>query len=306
MAQIGEQHTRYATMGAMNDRRGASAQLALAGLCVAVFTIALAALISSQLALMSVLDSARAERAADQIATSRFTAEVIEQTVVRAVSPVAGDEVATQLAVAASADPRVTDAVSSSLMFTHRQIVEGDVIAADGNALIRNEIASSVLDSAAAAGFDPASFGIDVDSATALPLDAVAEQEGLASLLPTDLPALELRPVAETTRVIAAIVTVIFGLMAVLVHPRSAHGLRRLGIVAVTVCGIWLVSMLLAGWIIGLVANTLFGEMLHTVWSDAAGSMMLLVGAGAVLGLGVAIGGSAVQGWSNERRRGAR
>ncbi len=36
----------------------------------------------------------------------------------------------------------------------------------------------------------------------------------------------------------------------------------------------------MTGWIIGLVANTLFGEMLQTVWNDAIPSMLLLVGAG--------------------------
>jgi hypothetical protein len=287
--------------------------LAFSGLCVAVFTIALGALVSSQLALMSVLDAERAERAAEQIATSRFTADVIEQTVQRAVAPIAGDDVAAQLATATSADPRVTGVVSSSLIGAHRQIVDADAgtatdptssaAADDGNAAIRTAIAQSVIDTATAAGFDPASIGIDLTDAASLPLDAVAEQEGLASLVPTDVPDLGLRQVAETTRVIAAIVMVIFGFVAVLAHPQSGRGLRRIGVIVAVVSGIWLVGLLVTGWIIGLFANTLFGEMLQTVWTDAVASMMLLVGAGVLIGGGVAVAGIAFDGWARERSR---
>ncbi len=286
----------------MNARR-ASRPSAFAALCVAVFTIALLAVVGSQLALMSVLDATRAEIAADQIATSRFTADVIEQTVQRAVSPIAGDEIAAQLATATSADPRVTAVVSTSLMNAHRQIVDGDIVAADGNVVIRSTIAQSMIDSATAAGFDPAAFGIDISDASALPLDAVAEQQGLASLVPTDVPSLGLRPIAETTRVIAAMAMVVFGAVAVLAYRRSGRGLQRVGVTIAVVCGVWLLGLLLAGWILGLVADTLFGEMLHTVWDDAVASMLLLVGAGLVLGLGVAIAGVAWDGWSRERQR---
>jgi hypothetical protein len=287
--------------------------LAFSGLCVAVFTIALAALVSAQLALMSVLDPERAERAAEQIATSRFTADVIEQTVQRAVAPIAGDDLAAQLAIATSSDPRVTGVVSSSLISAHRQIVDADAgtgaeptpdtAAGDGNAAIRSAIAQSVLDSATAAGFDPASLGIDLTDPASLPLDAVVEQEGLASLVPTDVPDLGLRQVAETTRVIAAIVMVIFGFVAVLAHPRSGRGLRRIGVIVAVVCGVWLVGLLVTGWIIGLFANTLFGEMLQTVWNDAVASMLLLVGAGVLIGAGVAVAGIAFDGWARERSR---
>jgi hypothetical protein len=297
----------------VNARQGSSTTSAFSGLCVVVFTIALGALVSSQLALMSILDPARAERAAEQIATSRFTADVIEQTVQRAVAPIAGDDLAAQLATATSADPRVTGVVSSSLISAHRQIVDADAGGgsdpaadagtANGNVAIRTAIAQSLLDTATAAGVDPAALGIDLDDASTLPLDAVAEQEGLASLVPTDVPDLGLREVAETTRVIAAIVMVIFGLVAVLAHPQSGRGLRRIGLVAAVVCGVWLVGLLLTGWIIGLFANTLFGEMLQTVWNDAVASMVLLVGAGVLLGAGVAIAGIAVDGWARERAR---
>ncbi len=286
----------------MTDGRGSTAQLAIAGFCVAMFTIALASLVSSQLALMSVLDPTRAERAANQIATSRFTADVIEQTVERAVAPIAGADIASQLATATSTDPRVTGVVSSSLMGAHRTIVDPDARSVpDGNVAVRTAIEQSVFDNATAAGFDPASVGIDATNLDALQLDAAAERAGLPSVVPTSVPSLGLQQVAETTRIIAAIALLIFGFVAVIAHPRPGRGLRRLGIAAVVVCGTWLVGLLVTGWIIGLVANTLFGEMLQTVWNDAVASMLLLVGAGVVIGAGVVFAGIAADGWARER-----
>jgi hypothetical protein len=288
----------------MANGRTSSAQVALAGFCVAMFTIALGALVSSQLASMSVLDTARAEQAADQIATSRFTADVIEQTVERAVTPIAGEDIAAQLATATSTDPRVTGVVNSSLMAAHRQIVDPDAPSApDGNVAVRTAITQSVFDAATAAGFDPAAVGIDPTDLDALQLDAVAEQAGLPAVVPSDVPQLGLRQVAETVRVIAGLALVVFGVVAVLAHPRSGRGLRRLGVAAVIVCGAWLVGLLVTGWIIGLVSDTLFGEMLQTVWDDAVPSMLLLVGAGVVIGAGVVFAGIALDGWARERER---
>jgi hypothetical protein len=296
----------------MTDGRGSTAQLAIAGFSVAMFAMALGALVSSQLSLMSVLDRVQAQQAADQIATSRFTADVIEQTVERAVTPIAGADIAAQLASATSTDRQVTDVISSSLMGAHRALVDPDVGSVpDGNEAVRTAIGQSMLDTATAAGFDPAVIGIDATDLDALQLDALqldvaAEQAGLPSVVPTDVPALGLRQVAETTRVIAAIALFVFGFVAVFAHPRPGRGLRRLGVVAVVVCGAWLVGLVVTGWIIGLVANTLFGEMLQTVWNDAIPTMLLLVGAGAVIGAGVVFAGIAADGWARERalRRG--
>ena len=293
----------------MTDDRGSRGQSAIAGLCLALASIALAALISSQLALMSILDEARAEVAAEQIATSRFTADVIEQTVERAVTPIAGSEIAAQLATATSTDPAVTNAISSSLMGAHRLIVDPDIgTVPDGNVAVRTAIARSVLDTATAAGLDPAAVGIDVasldqSSLDQLGLDTAAEQAGLPSVVPTDVPQLGLLQVAETTRIIAALAVFVFGFAAVVVHPRPGRGLRRLGITAMVASGAWLAGLLVAGWAIGLGADTLFGEMLQTVWSDAVPSMLLLVGAGVVLGAGVAFAGLAADGWARERER---
>jgi hypothetical protein len=288
----------------VTDRRTSPAQVALAGFCVAMFTLALSALVSSQLASMSVLDPGRAQRAADQIATSRFTADVIEQTVERAVTPIAGADLAAQLAAATSADQQVTGVVSSSLIGAHRQIVDPDAPSEpDGNIAVRTAITRSVLDAATAAGFDPSAVGIDPADLDTLQLQTVAEQAGLPSVVPSDVPHLGLRQVAETTRVIAGLAVVVFGVVAVLAHPRSGRGLRRLGVATVVVCGAWLVGLLVTGWIIGLVAETLFGEMLQTVWNDAVPSMLLLVGAGVVIGAGVVFAGIALDGWARERRR---
>ena len=269
-----------------------------------MFTIALAALVSSQLALMSVLDAERAERAADQIATSRFTADVIGQTVERAVTPIAGAELASQLSAATSRDPQVTDVVSAALLDAHRQVVDPDAAPApDGNVAVRTAIAQSVFDTAVASGFDPASVGIDVADLEQLALASAAEQAGLPSVVPADVPNLGLRRVGETTRVIALIAMLVFGLVAVLAHPRSGLGLRRLGVSTVVVCGAWLVGMLVTGWIIGLVGDTLFGEMLQSVWNDAVPSMLLLVGAGVLIGLGVVFAAIAFDGWARQRAR---
>lgn len=291
----------------MSERRGSGAQLAIAGACVALFTIALAALVSSQLSLMSVLDPIRAEAAAEQIATSRFTADVIDQTVQQAVTPVAGAEIASQLATATSTDPAVTGVISSSLMAAHRTVVDPDANSApDGNVAVRTAIGQSVLDTATAAGLDPAVVGIDVaalDALDTLDLEAAAERAGLPSVVPTSVPTLGLEQVAQTTRIIAAIALFVFGFAAVVVHPRPGRGLRRLGIAALAVCGAWLAGLLVTGWIIGSIADTLFGEMLQTVWSDAVPSMLLLVGAGAVIGAGVVFAGVAADGWAQERAR---
>jgi hypothetical protein len=289
----------------MSDGRGSGAQSAIAAVCVALFTIALAALVSSQLSLMSVLDPIRAEVAADQIATSRFTADVIEQTVERAVTPIAGADIAAQLATATSTDPNVTGVISASLMTAHRTVVDPDASSSepDGNVAVRTAIAQSVLDTATAAGLDTAAVGFDVDAFDSLDFGAAAEQAGLPSVVPTSVPTLGLERVAETTRIVTAIALFVFGFGAVVVHPRPGRGLRRLGTVAIAVCGMWLVGLLLTGWVIGSVANTLFGEMLQTVWNDAVPSMLLLVGAGAVIGAGVVFAGIAADGWAQQRAR---
>jgi histone H3/H4 len=281
---------------------GPRGALAIAGLAAAGFAFALAALVSSQLAIMSVLDAARAERAATQIAESRFTADVIEQTVQRAVEPVAGEAVAAELATAASTDPRVTIAVSDALLAAHGGLVDPDLPSpSDGNIVVDRAIVGSVIDNAARAGIDLDAVGIGnvtLGDATlgGMRLDTIAEQAGLPSVVPSDVPDLGLRRVAETTRVVALIALLAFALLAVFAHPRPGRSVRRLGWSAVVVCGAWLGGLLVAGWAIGRTTNTLFGEMIDTVWSDAVSSMVLLVGAGMLIGAGLWVAGTVVDG----------
>jgi hypothetical protein len=279
---------------------GPRGALAIAGLAVAGFAFALAALVSAQLAIMSVLDATRAERAATQIAESRFTSDVVEQTVRRAVEPVAGETVADELATAASTDPRVTAAVSDALLAAHGAMVDPDLQSpSDSNTVVDQAIVGSVIDGAERAGIDLGATGLgDVTlgdvSLGGRRLDAIAEQAGLPSVVPSDVPDLGLRRVAETTRIVALIAVLAFGLLAVFAHPRPGRSLRRLGWSALVVCGAWLVGLLVAGWVIGRTTNTLFGEMIDTVWSDAVPSMLLLVGAGMLIGAGVWVAGTVV------------
>ncbi len=292
--------------GGVSERRGA--QLAIAGLCAAGFTIALVALVSSQLALMSVLNAARAERAADQIAASRFTADVIEQTVERAVEPVAGAEIASQLAVATSNDPRVLSVVSTALISAHRQVADPEATRdelIDGNAALDRAIVRSVIDTAAGAGIDLQAVGADLADVSlgGIRLADAASQAGVASVVPADVPNLGLRRAAETTRIIALLAMVLLGLIAVFAHPRPGRSLRRLGWATAIVCGAWLGGLLIVGWVIGLTSNTLFGEMISTVWSDAVPSMLLLVGAGLIIGVGLWVAGVAFDGFDAERHR---
>lgn len=278
----------------------------LAGLCAAGFAIALVALVTAQLALMSVLDATRAERAADQIAHSRFTADLIEQTVVRAVAPITGADIARQVASATSTDPRVLIVVETSLVNAHRQVVDPDAPAEviDGNLAVGTAIAQSIADTAAQNGIDLAALDLPAGAADLDPsaLAGFAEQAGLPEVVPDDLPTLGLRQVAETTRVIALLAMFVFAALAVVIHPRPGRSLRGVGVQVAVVCVGWLVAMLVAGWVIGLVSDTLFGEMVDAVWSDAVPSMLLLVGAGAVIGLALVLGGLALDGYDAQRR----
>lgn len=288
----------------MNERRAGGGRLIVAGLCAAGFTVSLVALVSAQLALMSVLDAGRAAQAAGQIAESRFATELIEDTVTKAIAPVAGEAVARQAATAASADAGVTSVVAHALVEAHRQVVDPDAPAQapDGNLAVGAAIVSSVLDQAQAAGVDPATLGFEASDVGVVDARAVARDVGVPSVVPDDLPRLGLRTVAETTRTIALVAMIVFAVGAVLAHPRPGWSLRAIGLTVAVVTGAWLVALLVVGWVIGLVSNTLFGEMLDTVWSDAVPSMLLLVIGGVVIGVGIVVAGLALDGYHGRRR----
>ncbi len=282
----------------MGECRNSCGRNALAGFAAVVFTIAFAALVPAQLALMSILDAGRAERAAAQISASRFTADLVDQTVVRAVAPVAGDALARQAATVASRDPNVRSVVERSLLNAHAQIVDSDppeeVI--DADTAVGTAIVSSILDTAAANGVDVAALGVNdrgVPDPTAIAVDA-----GLPAVVPQDLPRLGLRSAAETTRTIAAVAALAAGMLAVLVHPRPGRSLRGIGSKTAIVSSAWLVALLVIGWLIERVSDTLFGEMIDAVWSDAVPSMLLLVGGGALIGVALAFAGIALDGFT--------
>ena len=275
----------------------------IAGIAAVIFTLALAGAVTSQLMLMSVLDTDRAEQAADQIAQSRFTADIVAQTVTRAVAPVAGPDVAAQLATAASTDPRVASTVSAALLDAHRQVVDREPgPPVTGNADVNTAIARSVLDGAVAAGVDLAAVGLGGVTADDLSLEAAAAGAELPSFVPDDVPVLGLRQIAETTRVLALLVVFVAGAVAVVAPPRPGRGLAELGVSTMLVCAVWLGGLLLGGWVIGLIDATLFGEMLDQVWSDAVPSMLLLTLAGVVIGVGLWFGGLALDGFARSRR----
>lgn len=281
----------------MSTGRASRGRLAVAGFAAAGFTLALVVLVSSQLALMSLLDTARADRAAEQIAESRFTADLIEQTVTRSVSPIAGADVAQIAATAASTDPAVLQVIETSLQSAHRQIVDPDapVEIIDGNLAVGTAIVDSVLDTATANGVDVSALGLDTAQ--------IATDAGLPSVVPEDIPRLGLRQLAETARVIALLAVFVFAMFALFAHPRPGRALRGLGITVAVVTGVWLAAMLAAGWVIGRFEDTLFGEMIDAVWSDAVPAMVLLVGAGVVIGVALVLAGVALDGYFRERRR---
>jgi hypothetical protein len=270
----------------------------------------MAVLVTAQLALMSVLDDARARRAAEQIADSRFTAQVIDQTVREAVEPVAGPAIATQLAATSSADPRVRSVVESALVTSHRQLVDPDapeLAPAEANSVVDRAIVLSVVDAATQAGFDLAAAGLPADPTAitigGVPLADVVSAAGVRTVVPEEVPRLGLRSVAETARIVALLAASAFGLLAVFAHPRPGRGLRGLGAAVAGVCAIGLVGLLVGGWVIGLTTDTLFGEMIDAVWSEAVPSMLVLTGAGLLIGIGAWLAGTAVDGFGRSRRQ---
>ena len=143
------------------------------------------------------------------------------------------------------------------------------------------------------------------DSATlgGIPLADAASRASVPSVVPSDVPNLGLRRVGENTRIVALLAMVVLGFIAVFAHPRPGRSLRGLGWAVALVCGAWLVGLLIVGWVIGFTSQTLFGEMIDAVWSDAVPSMLLLVSAGAIIGVGLWIAGTAFDGFDSERAR---
>jgi hypothetical protein len=260
-----------------------------AALARAVFVVALGVAIGAQLAIMSVLDSERADDAARAVSESEFAVELVDDAVRRAVSPTAGDELGAQIAQQASTDPRVAEVLRLGLIDAHRSIVEPDAVASTGSAEVQTVLDDLLTEAEARTGID---------------LDAVRSDVGAPAIDPRFVPDAGARPLTQGVRTLAAMVALIAALLAVAVHPRPGRAIAGLGIGSAIVCGIWAVVLLVLGWLIGTFTGTLFGRLLDAIWRASSSAMLLVVGAGAVLGIALWFGGVAVDGFTRRPRGG--
>lgn len=258
-----------------------------AGVASGVFAASFAAVLAAQLSLMSLLDTDRAAAVADEVAGSAFVTALVDDAIRNAVAPVVGDEVAVQVAATASTDPRVRGVVRAALVSGHRQIV--DPSAPRGTTTV--EVDTVVTDVVAELGDD---LGVD--------LAVVGEQLRVPETRPERLPAVGLRDLAATTRLVAAIVAAVAAMACIAVHPRPALGAAAIGARAAIVSAVWTVGLLVAGWVIGRVSGTLFGELLEAIWSSAAPAVIGVAVSGVLLGVGTWLGGRAVDGLVDGRR----
>ena len=273
----------------MQSSDGSAGRRWVAATFAAVAALAMASLVSSQLSLMSVLDDERADDAATKVAASRFTGDLLERTVRSAVSPVLDESSATFVAVSTSQDQRVRDVIRTSLISAHHQVVDPDSdppAGAAGDASVRSAITDAVTQAGAQAGVDVSSVTDQIDAPT---------------IVPDRVPTIGLRPLAENVRLVAAIVVLVASLCAIAFHPRPGRGLAGLGWKFAVVFGTWFVALLVVGWVISSIAETLFGELLDSIWSDAVPAMLLLCGAGLLLSAGVWFGGVALDGLTSRR-----
>ncbi len=263
------------------SRDGSRTRRRLALLASSVFAAAFAAMLAAQLSLMSFLDTARAESVADEVAASAFVTGLVDDAVRNAVAPVAGDEVAREVAAAASSDPRVRGVVRSALVSGHRQLVDPSAPRGTSPRQV-DAVVSDVV------GDLSAQFGVDLSGA--------AEQVRVPDARPAQVPDVGLRDLALITRAVAALLAVVAAGACVALHPRPALGLAAIGARAAIVCGTWGVTLLVVGWVVGRVADTLFGELIEAIWSSAAPAVLGVVGAGVLLGVGTWLGGRAIDG----------
>lgn len=261
-----------------------------AALARAVFVVALGVAIGAQLAIMSVLDSERAGDAARTVAESEFAVELVDDAVRRAVSPTTGDELGAQIARQASNDPRVAEVLRLGLIDAHRSIVEPDAVASTGSAEVQTVLDDLLTEAEARTGID---------------LDAVRSDVGAPAIDPRFVPDAGARPLTKNVRTLAAVIALLAALLAVAVHPRPGRAIAGLGIGSAIACGIWAVVLLVLGWLIGTFTGTLFGRLLDAIWRASSSSMLLVVGAGAVLGIALWFGGVAVDGFTRPPRAGA-
>ncbi len=284
----------------MDDAPAARSRRIAAGLLAIGCTLAVAVMLSAQLGLMSVLDTAKADEAAREVAESRFTARLIAGAVERAIDPIVDDPLASQIATLTSTDPRVTEVIRRSLVVAHRQLVTptsaltsngGEPSTGGTGTVVGPDVGAVLEDALAEIG---AQAGVDLT-----PVLGLVEPP---AVVPDQLPEVDLRTIAERTRAFAAAAAVLLGIAAVVIHPRPGRALSGLGWKIGVVVAVWLVGLLVGGWVIGLVAETLFGELLASVWATAVPAMIAVLVAVLVLCVGLWFGGVAVDGFSNGPR----
>lgn len=243
----------------------------------------------TQLSLMSILDTGRAEAAAHDVAGSRLTSALIDDTVRTAVSPVLDPALTDQIVAVATSEPRVRDVVARSLIDAHGQLVDPSSGAGSGSgttSMTDDRDVDAAIESVLAEAGRRA--GVDLTN--------VSGQVRTPGVSPEHLPGLALGPVAETVRLVAAAIALAAAILAIAIHPRRGSAVSGLGWKASFVCLIWFIGMLIASWLIDRVADTLFGELIASLWADASPAMMTLLLAGALLGGGAWMGGIALDG----------
>ena len=244
-----------------------------------LFVVAFAVLIGAQLTLMSILDVGRAEEAARAVSESDFAADVVGDAVLDAVVPLAGQELGTQLAEQASADPRVATVLRRGLLDAHRAIVEPDAVVSTGSPEVQQVLDEVLAEAETQAGVD---------------LAGVQQRLDVPEIDPRYIPYAGAKPIAENVRDISALVALGAAVIVLVITPRRGRALAGLGFRVAIVCGAWGVVLLLIGWLVGSTADTLYGELVAALWDATWPSMLLLVGAGVVLGVGFGVGGLSI------------
>lgn len=275
------------------DVHGSAVRRRAGAVAASVTVAAFAVFLAAHLALVSVLDPARADRAASEIAASRLTTQLIDSTVRGAVGGVLDPSLTSEVVDAAAADPTVRDLVRRSLVTSHRQLVDPDGV------------------SLPAAG--PAVADADIDAAIGRVLDRVGVERGvdlsgvlpgidITGVAPEQLPGVGLGPLTERARLVAAVIAVVAAAAALAVTPLTGQALVTIGRGATVVSGVWVLALFGVSRLLEFVASTLLGEVLATIWRDAVPTMIALCVACTVLAAGTWMGGVSMRGYATARR----
>lgn len=260
----------------------------LASVGLVVFSVAFTAALGAQVALVSVLDPARADAAAAQVADSEVATVLVERAVRSALDPNLDPGTVDAVVAATVGDQMVREVVRSALNDAHRQLIAAsDPASGDANEQVGAAIDETIL----RIGRDN---GID--------LTGVLATTPAPSVVPVSIPDLNLRRLAETVRVAAAIVAGLAAVVVIAAHPRRGLGIAALGVRAGVATAIWLAGVAIAGWLLGQFGGSLLGDVLVRMWSASTAGVMAVLLAVAVLCFGVWLGGRAIDGLTGARR----